>query len=294
MTWHPLTIHTPMEENESIPIGFETVEPETVEIHEDASMLDVHLPHGTLHGWRDFWIHLGTITLGLLIAISLEQSVEWVHHLHQRHELEADLRQEGVQGQSLAEADWRVMDERMAVITAKLRQVESTLAIRRKAPAPYPASSFMAPPPAGNGFFVSPLETVWTTAKESALIELLPRETARDYTRVYFQIDALHSALAAEGVVGDEVAGYECRFSDGTLPCKLDFARATDEQLEEYAGLLAKYFRLMTGVKSRVLLFEATNGQMLNIGSVGGAVEVFDKLRAAHPDTFLHSTPVVK
>jgi len=49
------------------------------ETKEETPVIDVHAPHGGLHTWKDFWIHLGTITLGLLIAISLEQSVEWVH-----------------------------------------------------------------------------------------------------------------------------------------------------------------------------------------------------------------------
>jgi hypothetical protein len=41
--------------------------------------MEVHPPHAPLHSWKDFWIHLGTITIGLLIAISLEQSVEALH-----------------------------------------------------------------------------------------------------------------------------------------------------------------------------------------------------------------------
>ena len=54
--------------------------------------MDVHAPHHPLHTWKDFWIHLATITVGLLIAIGLEQSVEGLHRLHQRHQLEEDLR----------------------------------------------------------------------------------------------------------------------------------------------------------------------------------------------------------
>ena len=61
---------------------------------EETPVIDVHAPHGGLHTWKDFWIHLGTITLGLLIAISLEQSVEWLHRLHERGQLEEDLRSE--------------------------------------------------------------------------------------------------------------------------------------------------------------------------------------------------------
>jgi hypothetical protein len=47
-------------------------------------MLDVHLPHEPIHGTRDFFLHLFTITIGLLIAIGLEAMVEAVHHRHQR------------------------------------------------------------------------------------------------------------------------------------------------------------------------------------------------------------------
>ncbi len=39
-------------------------------------MLDVHPPEHTPHTWRDFFLHIATIVIGLLIAIGLEQSVE--------------------------------------------------------------------------------------------------------------------------------------------------------------------------------------------------------------------------
>jgi hypothetical protein len=32
-------------------------------------MLDIHAPHGGIHTWKDFFIHIATITIGLLIAI---------------------------------------------------------------------------------------------------------------------------------------------------------------------------------------------------------------------------------
>jgi hypothetical protein len=57
-------------------------------------MLDVHPPEHGIHGFRDFFLHLFTITVGLLIAIGLEQSVEAIHHRHQRREAEETIRQE--------------------------------------------------------------------------------------------------------------------------------------------------------------------------------------------------------
>ena len=54
-------------------------------------MLDVHPPHEPILGWKEFLVHLGTITIGLLIALSLEGWVEWMHHRHLVHEAEASL-----------------------------------------------------------------------------------------------------------------------------------------------------------------------------------------------------------
>ena len=52
-------------------------------------MLDVHPAHHAASTWRDFFIHIATIALGLLLAIGLEQTVE---HFHNRHNI-ADTRE---------------------------------------------------------------------------------------------------------------------------------------------------------------------------------------------------------
>jgi hypothetical protein len=57
-------------------------------------VLEVHPPNELVHGWRDFLVHLFTITIGLLIALSLEGCVEWQHHRHLVHEAEASLQTE--------------------------------------------------------------------------------------------------------------------------------------------------------------------------------------------------------
>lgn len=57
-------------------------------------MLDVHPPHGTMHGIKDFLLHIFTITIGLLIALGLEGCVEKLHQHHLRDEADANIRQE--------------------------------------------------------------------------------------------------------------------------------------------------------------------------------------------------------
>jgi hypothetical protein len=49
-------------------------------------MLDIHAPHESVHTWKSFFIHIATITIGLLIAICLEKTVEFFHHRHQARE----------------------------------------------------------------------------------------------------------------------------------------------------------------------------------------------------------------
>ena len=57
-------------------------------------MLDVHAPEHGINGYRDFFLHLFTITIGLLIALGLEATVEALHHRHERHEAETQIRHE--------------------------------------------------------------------------------------------------------------------------------------------------------------------------------------------------------
>lgn len=60
-------------------------------------MIDVHPPHSPTHTWTDFFIHIATICVGLLIAIGLEQSVEALHRHHERTELLEALNHESEQ-----------------------------------------------------------------------------------------------------------------------------------------------------------------------------------------------------
>jgi hypothetical protein len=63
-------------------------------VFEVTAVIDVHAPHEPVLNWRDFFIHLATITIGLLIALSLEGCVERQHHRHLVHDAEASLQAE--------------------------------------------------------------------------------------------------------------------------------------------------------------------------------------------------------
>ena len=44
----------------------------------------VHVPQEGIHTWREFAVHIAVVTIGLLLAIGLQQIVETVHHRSQR------------------------------------------------------------------------------------------------------------------------------------------------------------------------------------------------------------------
>ena len=63
--------------------------------HEEPTvMLDVHPPHHTVNTWRDFFIHIATIVIGLLIAVGLEQTVEAIHHRNLAGEAHENIQRE--------------------------------------------------------------------------------------------------------------------------------------------------------------------------------------------------------
>ncbi len=57
-------------------------------------MLDVHPPHEAARSLPEFLVHIITIVIGLLIAISLEQAVEHFHHRDQVEETRTALADE--------------------------------------------------------------------------------------------------------------------------------------------------------------------------------------------------------
>ena len=57
--------------------------------------MDIHKPK-PWHGFREFWKELGTIMLGVLIALGAEQAVEWVHREDEVREAKDALRVEMV------------------------------------------------------------------------------------------------------------------------------------------------------------------------------------------------------
>jgi hypothetical protein len=57
-------------------------QPAEIPVEKPAPMIDIHPPHHSVSTRREFFVHLFIVVLGILIAIGLEQTVEYLHHRH--------------------------------------------------------------------------------------------------------------------------------------------------------------------------------------------------------------------
>jgi hypothetical protein len=268
-----------MSENEPIPNGAERVAGDDAsaavdavpavaeEIREETPVIDVHAPHGGLHTWKDFWIHLGTITLGLLIAISLEQSVEWMHRLHERSQLQEDLRSEALTNHDFVTTDVAIYDRQIAWLLELQRDVEEARATAGKAAFLYPERPEGIPDsPHYVSYHVFETEA-WTTAKESSLLVLLPRAEAEIYARVYIQSDQVTQTRERVRELGIRQGAFETRFANGTYPPDLSQAEMTPQDLNEYETILADELEAVRIARVRLRIFGAANDYVLSGGT---------------------------
>ena len=138
-------------------------------------MLDVHPPEHRIHGVRDFFLHLFTITIGLLIALGLEAGVETLHHRHQRNEADATIRHE-------------LQDNRADVLKsqAALRiEMKNVLALMNF----LEARSKGQPGNADGvqfGFSVVPLQdAAWRTAASTGILSYMDYSRVEKYSAAY-------------------------------------------------------------------------------------------------------------
>jgi len=205
--------------------------------------MEVHLPEHPIHTWKDFWIHLGTITAGLLIAISLEQSVEKVHHIYQRNELEAELHEEAVRNQAIMKLDLKVLADNREWTHALRNNVDALLEARGKGKRGKAVTAKL--PLRNNSQMIMPSEAVWVTAKDSSLLALLPRSEAEMYEDVYLQHDFLRNVIDRAFAEDDNMLNFENKVAfeqvsqaPDKIAVALDLTKLSSEQLQQYSTLL--------------------------------------------------------
>jgi len=177
-------------------------------------MLDVHARHEAIHTWKDFLIHIATIAIGLLIAIGLEQTVEWMHHRHQLREAREAISIELEQNRRILQMNL----EQVGKVRSELDRNMAMLREHRLSHSPVTLNLDYA-----WRFFRTP-DAAWQSVKQNGSLGLMPYEELK--TNVYGYTvfgNVMDSAIAFNTAV--EVAGAIARCSpDGNLS-----PRDTDE-----------------------------------------------------------------
>lgn len=139
--------------------------------------MDVHPPHGRIHRWQDFFIHLVTITIGLLIALSLEGAVGWMHRRHLVHEARASIGREMTENKRLLAIDLARIQQNETRILADIRTL---LALRSDAKPEHPSLQY-------HGDFSSFSDSAWRAAETTGALTYMDYQTAQALADIYDQ-----------------------------------------------------------------------------------------------------------
>jgi hypothetical protein len=168
---------------------------------------EVHPSHAAIRTWRDFFVHITTIVIGLLIAIGLEQSVEYVHHRHQLQEARRELSKEVDDNRRIVE--FNIESTRKASLA-----LDADIAILRA------QQSSRSPAPKKLDYTWEPWDTrdgTWQAAKQSGSLSLMPHDELRRYSHVYAVLAAFMDALPAFGTRMEVARAIAQRAPDGNL-----------------------------------------------------------------------------
>ena len=146
-------------------------------------MLDVHPPHAATHSWKDFFIHIATICVGLLIAIGLEQAVEAIHHRHERDVLIQEMRLEAERNILLLHTDIDRNIEKAAWNRTILTALQTSRPQDGIVTVTLPTHETYLPQ-------ISPSRAVWSVAKTNGKVALLSEREAEIYDRLETNAEA--------------------------------------------------------------------------------------------------------
>jgi hypothetical protein len=195
---------------------------------EQAPMLDVHAPHHAVTTWRDFFIHMTTIVLGLLIAIGLEQTVEALHRQREGAELRETLHRESQQIVKDSNDTVVAINYHVQWLTEREEQVKDVVWQHKPLA---PPANYALP------VFFYPDNPLWRSAKLSGLAARLSQPEVNAYSEVELLSTKLDAAYAAwQNATGKRIQ-FEKQFpNQAGAP---DFTKASTPDMRTYLDLLS-------------------------------------------------------
>jgi len=144
---------------------------------QETAILDVHPPHQSVHTWRDFFIHIGTITLGLFIALSLEGFIETIHHRRLVAEARENIRREIEENRQQLPLNLTSIQKDAA------RMKQNIVIIRQLRDHPRTAHAPIHFEVAWSGF----QDAAWNTARDTGALNYMPFNEVQALSQLYTQ-----------------------------------------------------------------------------------------------------------
>jgi hypothetical protein len=189
--------------------------------------MEIHHPDKPINNWRDFFIHMGTVGAGLLLAFAFERSVEAVHHRNQVHELHEALRRdsENAMTQTIRLDD--LESQQIKRFSTMADQIRTAVAHHQPVP---------PPPPISHGDYDLPNDPAWQAAKTGGLVTLLPPNELQSYAEIDDTINNVRESWRARNEVDRRLNASLAQFHSGyNNPTPPDYSSATPEELRQLA-----------------------------------------------------------
>jgi hypothetical protein len=194
-------------------------------------MLDVHTPHSSIGNASEFFLHLLTITIGLLIAVGIEAAVE--HHQHRelareaRETMTAEIRKNAGS-----------MTDALRDIASEQQKMKDNLAAVRKVQL-NPKDPLADSMHLDISYNTTGLEdTGWQTSQATGALAFMPYAESNTFSGIYA---TERTFLKAEDLLSDDEAhilGTIEKFHIGDGRLSKDAADAIAEQLGIWQGHL--------------------------------------------------------
>lgn len=149
--------------------------------------MDVHPPHGPIRSWKDFTLHLLTITIGLLIALALEAAVQSLHHRHMVKEARVNLGREIVENQRLYTQNLHSVQTHLVQLEQNMEQLRELRA--GKTPEHFDLQWKFD----WNGF----VESAWMSARDIGAVSYMRPEVIEEYSGLYRQQTFVNEAAVS-------------------------------------------------------------------------------------------------
>ncbi len=206
-------------------------------------VLDVAAPHESVHGGRDFLLHIAAITIGLLIAIGFEASAQWVHHHHLVTVARENVHREVLANQQLLPQNLAHLREDSARMQANIVVIRQ---LRDHPRAPHGKLSYTL----GWSPFAN---SAWGAARDTGALAYMPYDELQSLSQIYVQqeyISSLGTTLVADQGKAPSILASENSVDDLQLEQLAQLMGRTTDLLPQLDALQQRLAELQRGYES--------------------------------------------